>query len=45
MHLKVYRDPELSEKTNLNNIDVNKLGQGEYVDLTITLRVVDNMNF
>ena len=45
VHLKVYRDPELSEKTNLNNIDVNKLGQGEYVDLTITLRVVDNMNF
>ncbi len=45
VQLKVYRDPELSEKTNLNNIDVNKLGQGEYVDLTITLRVVDNMNF
>ena len=45
VQLKVYRDPELSEKTNLNNIDVNKLGQGEYVDLTITLRVVDNMHF
>ena len=45
VQLKVYRDPELSEKTNLNNIDVNKLGQGEYVDLTIILLVVDNMNF
>ena len=45
VHLKVYRDPELSEKTNLNTIDVNKLGNGEYIDLTITLRVVDNMNF
>ena len=45
VQLKVYRDPELSEKTNLNNLDVNKLGQGEYVDLTITLRVVDNMHF
>ena len=43
--VKVYRDPELSENTNLNNIDVNKLGKGEYIDLTITLRVVDNMHF
>ena len=45
VHLKVYRDPELIEKTNLETVDVNKLGKGEYIDLTITLRVVDNMNF
>ncbi len=45
VQLKVYRDPELTENTNLNNVDVNKLGNGEYIDLTITLRVVDNMNF
>ncbi|MBR3109007.1 MAG: trypsin-like peptidase domain-containing protein [Clostridia bacterium] len=45
VHLKVYRDPELTEKTNLETVDVNKLGKGEYIDLTITLRVVDNMNF
>ena len=43
--VKVYRDPELSENTNLNSIDVNKLGKGEYIDLTITLRIVDNMHF
>ena len=45
VQLKVYRDPELTDNTNLDKIDLNKLGNGEYIDLTITLRVVDNMNF
>ena len=45
VQLKVYRDPELTDNTNLDKVDVNKLGNGEYIDLTITLRVVDNMNF
>ena len=41
VRLKVYRDPELSEYVNLEDINMSKLGNGEYVDLTIILRVVD----
>ena len=45
IQVKVYRDPALTEQANLNAIDTSKLGNGEYIDLTITLRVIDDMNF
>ncbi|MBR3017889.1 MAG: trypsin-like peptidase domain-containing protein [Clostridia bacterium] len=45
IQVKVYRDPALTEQAGLNSIDTSKLGDGEYVDLTVTLRVIDDMNF
>ena len=45
IQVKVYRDPALTEQVGLNSIDTSKLGNGEYVDLTVTLRVIDDMNF
>ncbi|MBR5109269.1 MAG: trypsin-like peptidase domain-containing protein [Clostridia bacterium] len=45
IQVKVYRDPALTEQVGQNSIDTSKLGDGEYVDLTVTLRVIDDMNF
>ena len=40
--VKVYRDNALADQINQDRIDVTNLGQGEYIDLTVTLRVVDD---
>ena len=45
IQVKVYRDPALAEQVGQNTIDTSKLGNGEYIDLTVTLRVIDDMNF
>lgn len=44
--IKVYRDEALAEQINSGEqyIDLSKVGEGDYVDLTVTLRVVDDMN-
>ncbi len=40
--LKVFRDPGLAEQADNNSIDLSKVGEGEYIDLTVVLRVIDN---
>ena len=45
IQVKVYRDPALAEQVGQNTIDTSKLGNGEYIDLTVTLRVIEDMNF
>ncbi|MBE5786665.1 MAG: PDZ domain-containing protein [Clostridiales bacterium] len=51
VQIKVYRDANLAEQVNAQSgenglrIDTTKLGEGEYIDLTITLRIVDDMAF
>ena len=42
--IKVYRDAELAKQITENSIDLSRLGEGEYVDLTVTLRVIDDLN-
>ena len=42
--VKVFRDDGLAEQAGQNRIDLSKIGDGEYVDLSITLRVIDNLN-
>ena len=42
--VKVFRDDGLAEQAGQNRIDLSKIGEGEYVDLSITLRVIDNLN-
>lgn len=43
--IKVFRDEGLSSQITQDRIDLNKIGEGEYVDLTITLRIVDDLSF
>ena len=42
--VKVFRDDGLAEQAGQNRIDLSKIGDGEYVDLSITLRVIDDLN-
>ena len=42
--VKVFRDDGLAEQAGQNRIDLSKIGEGEYMDLSITLRVIDNLN-
>ena len=42
--IKVFRDEGLSSQITQDRIDLNKIGNGQYIDLTITLRIVDNLN-
>ena len=42
--IKVYRDEALAAQVNEDSIDLSKVGEGEYQDLTVTLRVIDNLN-
>ena len=41
--VKVYRDEALASQMDQNRWDMTDVGNGTYVDLTVTLRVVDNM--
>ena len=41
--VKVYRDEALASQMDQNRWDMTDVGNGSYVDLTVTLRVVDNM--
>ena len=41
--VKVYRDDAFASQMGQNQWDMTNVGNGNYVDLTVTLRVVDNM--
>lgn len=43
--IRVFRDEGLSSQIEQDRIDLNKIGEGEYIDLTIVLRIVDDLNF
>ena len=45
IQVKVYRDADLGAQMNQDSIDMSKVGDGDYVDLTIVLRVIDDMNY
>lgn len=42
MILKVYRDQGVADQINNATIDLTKVGNGEYIELTVILRVVDD---
>ena len=42
MKLKVFRDQGLADQITESVIDLKQIGEGEYVELTIILRVIDN---
>ena len=42
--LKVWRDEGLASQIGQNSIDLSQVGEGEYIDLTVTLRVIDDQN-
>ena len=44
LQLKVYRDEALIEQIGQEQIDLQKVGEGEYVDVTVTIRVIDDVN-
>jgi len=43
--LKVYRDAELAKQADANRLDMTNVGNGSYVELTVTLRVLDDLNY
>jgi len=42
--LKVWRDEGLASQIGQDSIDLSQVGEGEYIDLTVTLRVIDDQN-
>ncbi|MBQ6950927.1 MAG: trypsin-like peptidase domain-containing protein [Clostridia bacterium] len=42
IQLKVFRDPGLAAQIENSMIDLTQVGEGEYVELTVILRVIDN---
>ena len=42
--VKVFRDEGLAKQVDKQYITLSEIGEGEYLDLTITLRIVDNLN-
>ena len=42
--VKVYRDEGLASQISQSSIDLSQCGNGEYVELTVTLRVIDDLN-
>ena len=42
--VKVYRDEALASQIDQYSIDLSQCGDGEYIDLTVTLRIIDNLN-
>lgn len=42
--VKVFRDEGLAKQVDQQYITLSEIGEGEYIDLTITLRIVDNLN-
>ncbi len=43
LKIKVFRDEGLAQFAGKNSIDLSQIGVGEYVDLQVTLRVIDNL--
>ena len=46
IQIKVFRDEGFAQQVAAGEqyIDMNKIGEGEYIDLQVTLRVVDDLN-
>ena len=42
--VKVFRAEGLAQFVNQNSIDLSQVGSGEYIDLSVTLRVIDDLN-
>ncbi|MBQ9264506.1 MAG: trypsin-like peptidase domain-containing protein [Clostridia bacterium] len=42
--IKVFRDEGLAQFADQNGIDLSQVGEGQYIDLTVTLRVIDDLN-
>ena len=42
LKLKIYRDQGVADQINNPTIDLTKVGDGEYIELTVILRVVDD---
>ncbi|MBR6185273.1 MAG: trypsin-like peptidase domain-containing protein [Clostridia bacterium] len=42
--IKVYRDAELARQITQNALTMEGVGNGEYLEVTITLRVIDNID-
>ncbi len=45
IEVKVYRDPDLAAQAGNNTLDLKNVGDGEYITLSVTLQIVDHMNF
>ena len=43
LKIKVFREECLAQFAGKNSIDLSQIGVGEYVDLQVTLRVIDNL--
>lgn len=43
LKIKVFREEGLPQFAGKNTIDLSQIGVGEYVDLQVTLRVIDNL--
>ena len=41
--IKVYRDEALAKQATQNSFDMSEVGNGDYVDLSVTLRIIDNV--
>lgn len=44
VNIKVYRDEAIASQIEQDRIDLTDAGNGEYIDLVITLRIVDDLN-
>lgn len=42
LQLKIYRDNALAEQMNQKQADLTNVGIGEYMDVSVTIRVIDN---
>ena len=41
--IKVYRDAALASQAGQNSFDMSEVGNGDYVDLTVVLRIIDQV--
>lgn len=44
LRLKVFRAEGLAQFAGQNSLDLSQIGDGEYIDLEVVLRVIDNLN-
>ncbi len=44
LKLKVFRAEGLAQFAGQNSLDLSQIGDGEYIDLEVVLRVIDNLN-
>lgn len=44
LQLKIYRDNAFAEQMTQKQADLTNVGNGEYMDISVTIRVIDNTN-